>query len=58
MALYGQGQYEEALQAFDKAIEINPQYGEAWYYKGIILRELGRTTEAEAAFAKAERSTQ
>ena len=53
-ALYVQGKYDEAIKACDKAIEINPQYANAWYGKGSVLRQLGRTTEANGAFAKAE----
>ncbi len=32
-----QGKYEEALQAFSKAIEINPQYADAYLNKGVTL---------------------
>lgn len=49
-----QGNYDEALKAFDKAIEINPLDAKAWYNKGITLKSLGRTTEADAAIAKAK----
>ncbi len=45
--------YDLALRCYDKAIEINPQYADAWHNKGDILKESGRTTEADAAFAKA-----
>jgi tetratricopeptide (TPR) repeat protein len=54
-ALAGQGKYDEAIQAFDKAIEINPQYADAWSGKGTALRQIGRATEAmeaEAAYEK------
>jgi len=39
--------------AFDKAIRLDPNYDAAWNNKGIALKLLGRTTEANAAFAKA-----
>jgi len=52
-ALYSQGQYDEALQAFDKAIEIGPQYSPAWHGKGWTLENLGRYEEALQAFDKA-----
>lgn len=29
--------YEDAIRAFDKAIEINPDYASAWYNKGNAL---------------------
>ena len=32
--LSNQSNYNEALIAFDKAIELNPQYAEAWAGKG------------------------
>ena len=46
------GMYE-AIKAFDEAIRLNPNYADVWYNKGIALEGLGRTTEAEAAFARA-----
>jgi len=52
-AFYRQGKYNEALNAYDKAIEIIP-FAEYSYSRGIALRALGRTTEADAAFAKAQ----
>ena len=40
----------EALQAFDKAIELSSQYINAWINKGFILNNLGKYEEAIAAF--------
>lgn len=51
--LRAQGKYNEAIQAFDKAIEIDLQDADAWYEKSYALNKLGRTTEANAAYAKA-----
>ena len=45
--------YEEAIKAFDKATEINPQYDIAWYEKGIALANSGRYWKAVDAFDKA-----
>jgi tetratricopeptide (TPR) repeat protein len=36
-ALENLGRYEEAIQAYNKAIEINPQYAEAWNRKGYAI---------------------
>jgi tetratricopeptide (TPR) repeat protein len=46
--------YDDAIKAYDKAIEINPRFAPAWQYKGFALEDLGRTSEANAAFAKAK----
>lgn len=43
---YYKGQYESALKAFDKAIEIKPDYVEAWDGKGYCLSKIGRVDEA------------
>lgn len=54
------GEYNESLKALDKAIEIGSgsihgwPLDNAWYNKGVILMSLGRTAEADAAFAKAK----
>jgi len=45
---------EDALTAFEKAIELNPQYSKAWYKKGYVLKKLHRDAEAEAAFCRAK----
>jgi tetratricopeptide (TPR) repeat protein len=48
------GRYEDALVAYDEALELNPRYAGVWYYKGLALNALGRTSEADTAFAKAK----
>jgi tetratricopeptide (TPR) repeat protein len=51
--LYKQGRYEEAIQCFNKTLEINPQYTDAWINKGASLSNLGRYEEALQCFNKA-----
>ena len=53
-ALTSQGKYDEAIQAYDQAIQLNPNYDNAWYNKGVALKALGRTNESDAAFVKAK----
>ena len=53
IALYISGRYEEALQACDKALELNPDNSKAWSNKGKVLRCLGRSEDALQAFDKA-----
>ncbi|MCJ1682079.1 DUF5107 domain-containing protein [Rathayibacter sp. VKM Ac-2928] len=56
---YRRGEYADALTHADSAIRRltarngNPADTEALYLRGLILRRLGRTTEAAAAFGKA-----
>lgn len=50
---YYKGKYNEALKAYDKAIELKPDYVEAWYNKGVVLDNLGRHDEALKAYDKA-----
>ncbi len=45
--------YDEALVAFDKAIEVAPDDVLAWNGKGEVLQTLGRVEEAIAVFEKA-----
>ncbi len=54
VALYGQANYTEAIKCFDAAIKANPKFSQAYYGKGVVLKALGKTTEADAAFAKAK----
>lgn len=53
-ALAVQGKLDEAVMAFDRAIEIDPQNTVAWCNKGVVFKMLGRTADADAAFAKAK----
>ena len=50
-------QPERALERLDEAVHINPRYVEALVHRGVILGELGRTAEAEEAFARARSVT-
>lgn len=50
---YKNNSYDLALRCYDKAIEINPLDAKAWNNKGNTLKEMGRATEADAAFTKA-----
>jgi tetratricopeptide (TPR) repeat protein len=45
---------EEALKAFDKAIELDPKFAQAYQGKGLSLRELERHEEADKAFKRAK----
>jgi tetratricopeptide (TPR) repeat protein len=45
-----QGKYSEAIKAYDKAIEMNPQLIQAWISKGFALNSLAKYDEAIKAF--------
>jgi Tfp pilus assembly protein PilF len=51
------GQSARALEAFDTALTLNPRYIEALIHRGLVLNELGRSEEAEAAFRRAQAAT-
>ena len=46
-----QGQEEEALELYTRAIEADPYHSKAWYYKGEALIRLGRTEEGQKHIA-------
>jgi tetratricopeptide (TPR) repeat protein len=52
-ALGNQGKYEEALQASEKAIELDPNIAMAWNNKAAALQLLNRTDDALQASEKA-----
>lgn len=52
-ALYKQGKYDEAIQAYDEAIRLNPQALTAWNGKGRTLQTLHKYDEAINSYDKA-----
>jgi len=46
------GQYDDALNLFQKAILLNRNDPDLWNFKGITLRSLGRYNEAIECFNK------
>lgn len=47
------GRFDEAVSAFDKALEENPRYAEAWNNRGIALVNANMVNEALKSFEKA-----
>ncbi len=53
IALNDQGKYDEAIECYDKVIEINSEDEKAWYNKGLALKEQGKCDEAIECYNKA-----
>jgi len=53
VALQDQGNLEEAIEAYNKALSIKPDYAETYYNMGITLEEQGNLEEAIEAYNKA-----
>lgn len=51
--LWGDGSLEEALEAYDKSLAMDPENGDAWLDKALILDILGDTSESQEAYTKA-----
>ncbi len=47
--------YAEAMESCNRALELDPEYGLAWYLKGVILTNMNKTGEATACFENATR---
>ena len=52
-SLQGQGRLEEAVEGFNKVIEIKPDYAAAYSNRGAVLKELGQLEEAVENYKKA-----
>ena len=48
-----QGKLEQAIDAYSKALSINPENAEAYYNLGNVFRDQGKLDEAKEAFNKA-----
>ena len=53
IAFKDQGKLDEAIEAFNKAISLKPEYADAYNNIGIALRDQGKLGEAVDAFNKA-----
>ncbi|VVB72790.1 Photosystem I assembly protein Ycf3 [uncultured archaeon] len=53
LTLDKQGKDEEAVQDYDEAIRLDPSDAQTWNSKGLALAALGRSADADAAFARA-----
>jgi len=54
-ALWESGRTEQALEHAERAVEIDPRFGEAWYNRGFFLLERGLAEDALEAFNNAVR---
>ncbi len=54
-ALAAQKRFPEAIDALDRAVRAAPDYGDAWYDRGLILQQGGRVDEARGSFQEALR---
>ena len=54
-ALADLSKYDEAIQAYDEAIRLDPEYAAAWVNKGITLNALGKHNESIQACDEAIR---
>ena len=46
-------EYEQVIASYDRALEIKPDYPDAWYNRGVALGNLGRFEEAIASYDRA-----
>ncbi|MCG6899786.1 MAG: tetratricopeptide repeat protein [Gammaproteobacteria bacterium] len=53
VAFQEQGKFHEAVQAFNRAIELKPDYADAYSNRGNALCDLGQLQEAVASYEKA-----
>ncbi|MBW4679426.1 MAG: tetratricopeptide repeat protein [Microcoleus vaginatus WJT46-NPBG5] len=53
MALQDEEKYAEALDCFQKAVKLKPDFIPAWVYQGITLEQLQRYEEAIACYNEA-----
>jgi tetratricopeptide (TPR) repeat protein len=54
-ALWEFGRTEEALEHAERAVELDPRFGQAWYNRGFFLNERGLAEDAVNAFDNAIR---
>ena len=45
--------FEEALETYEKVLELDPEAADSWFGKAVCLSFLGREEEAEDAYRRA-----
>ena len=50
--LYSQGEYDEAIGFYDRAIEAAPKNAQLWNSRGLALCHLGRYEDAIESFCR------
>jgi tetratricopeptide (TPR) repeat protein len=50
------GQVKQAELAYQRALEISPDFSEAWFFLGNLLMQIGEIQKAKHCFAQAQRS--
>lgn len=50
---YELGDYDKALQCFNLSIDLSPEYGFAWYNRGVLLLKLNNLSEAKLSLEMA-----
>jgi hypothetical protein len=51
--LSNEGRTDEALELYEQALALKPDYGEAWVNSGVLLAQRNRLADAERAFRRA-----
>lgn len=52
LAYYRLVLYERSIEAYQTAIDLNPEFGEAWYNLSLVLDKIGETDRAFMAYEK------
>ena len=52
VALLREGETEKSIADFDRAIELDPAYSQAWASRGVAHERAGRAEEARRDYAK------
>ncbi|EAQ77997.1 tetratricopeptide repeat protein [Blastopirellula marina] len=53
LALLDQGKRDEALEHLEHALGLEPKHGQAWFAKGCVMSESGRTRDAAHCYLQA-----
>jgi len=51
--LYKTGQFQQALAVLDSSTNLDPAFVDAWNYKGLTLKAMGREEDSRGAFEEA-----
>ena len=55
LAFYQMGRHEEAVDQFQKSVQLNPDFADAYYFLGLSVQKMGKENEGDRLIKQAQK---